>query len=227
MRPIPAFVLPPLAALALAVIAAAPAGADSTNAAPVIEMTTVPVDVARLPWIGDDTRKFVADTQARFKSGQVAAYVFAASPNGNWGLRTAEGGTTPPSIADLARQALEQCEYFYVLPCRIMAINGMAMQDGTGGWAAQPYMLAPEPARFDFERVPFVGEHDRQLLRDYAFQSSPKALAVSDGGFWSWKGADTVQDAITLAMNDCKTGNGNQDCYLYAVNDFVVMDFKR
>jgi|GEM_PF-5707370 len=216
-----------LAALSAAALAGTPAGADSSNAEPVIEISTVPLDVAKLPWISDETRSYVADTDSQFKSGQIAAYVFASSPNGNWGMRTMAPGVVTPSIRDLARQALEQCEYFYVMPCRIMAVNGMSTQDETGGWADQPFMLTPDPARFDFERIPFVSEQDRFLLRDYGFQSNPKALAVSDGGYWSWKGADSVQDAITLAMSDCKTGNGGSDCYLYAVNDFVVMDFKR
>lgn len=215
------------AALSVPAFAVQPATADSTNASPLIEMTTVPVDVAKLPWISDETRTFVSDTEAQLKSGEIIGYVFATSPNGNWGMRTLSPGVTSPSIQDLARQALEQCEYYYVMPCRILAINGMSTQNAMGGWADQAYMLDPEPARFDFERIPFVSEQDRFLLRDYFFQANPKALAISDGGYWSWKGADTVQDAITLAMNDCKTGNGDQDCYLYAVNDFVVMDFKR
>jgi hypothetical protein len=36
-----------------------------------------------------------------------------------------------------------------------------------------------------------------------------------------------MAEAITLALSDCKTGNGDSDCYLYAVNDFVVIDFSQ
>jgi hypothetical protein len=208
--------------------AAGPAAAQSTNAKPVLSITDVPLDPAQLPWLSEETRNYVADVARQFQSGQITAFVIAAAPNGNYGVRTAyAGNTVEPSLSDMARGALEHCEYYYLLPCRIVAINNRATQDETGSWAEQPFMLSPEPARFDYSKVPFLSEAGRRALRDYAGAASPKALAISDNGYWAWKTGSTASDAITLALAECKTGNSNYDCMLYSLNNVVVLDLTR
>lgn len=204
------------------------ATAESTNAMPIIAVSDVPVDVASIPWLTDAARTYVGELDARFQKAEVSAYVVAAAPNGVWGVRSnVAGGYVDPSIADMARQALEQCEFWYLLPCYIVAINGMAARDALGGYADQPQMLDPEPSRFDYARVPFAPEVDRRSLRDYQNAPAPKALAMSDNGWWTYKSGKTAAEAITQALAACKAGNGEQDCMLYALNNIVVLDFSR
>lgn len=207
----------------------APALADSTNLPPVLPSSEVALDVATLPWLNDTARQYLTELNAGFVSGQTVAYVMVASPSGNWGVRSAvAGGIVPPAQTELARQALEQCEYYNKLPCYIVAMNGKSMHDPVAGFAPQPYMLDNDVKRFDYAEVPFVPEVDRLSLRGYQTLASPKAMALSDTGYWATSGGATGLEAITSALSTCKAGNSGQaDCSLYAVEDRIVMDLAR
>lgn len=208
---------------------AAPAFADSTNQPPVLAVSEIALDPATLPWLNETARKYLTDLNAGFVSGQTVAYVLAASPSGSWGVRSAvAGGVVPASQAELARQALEQCEYYNKLPCYIVAMNGKSMRDPVAGFAAQPYMLDDDVKLFDYAEVPFVPEVDRLSLRSYQLLAAPKAMALSDTGYWATSGGATALEAITTALSTCKTGNtGQTDCALYAVDNRIVMDMAR
>lgn len=208
---------------------AAPAFADSTNAPPVLPTSDIALDVATVPWLTDAARQYLTELQAGFVAGQTAAYVMVASPSGNWGVRSAVvGGIVPPAQSELARQALEQCEFYNKLPCYIVAMNGKSMRDPVAGYAAQPYMLDNDVKRFDYAEVPFVPELDRLSLRGYQTLASPKAMALSDTGYWATSGGATALEAITSALSSCKAGNSGQaDCDIYAIEDRVVMNLAR
>lgn len=218
-----------LMALLLAVsIQSLPAVADSTNAAPVIALSDTPFDANTLPWVTAETKTFLAAQVASLQKGELSSIAIAAAPNGTWGYRaTATGGYSAPTIADTVRQALEQCEFYNVMPCYLVSVNGKSTRDANGSFAPQPHMLTPDPAAFDYTRVPFAPELDRRNLRDYGLSAGPKAMALHDNGYWGWKTGTTIADAITQALATCKTGNGDVDCQLYAVNNTVVMDFPR
>lgn len=218
-----------LVALLLACAAlTAPALADSTNAEPVITLTDTPFDANALPWVAAETKTFLSAQVASLQKGELTSMAIAAAPNGVWGYRaTAAGGYAAPSITDTVRQALEQCEFYNVMPCYLVSVNGKSTADTNGSYATQPHMLRPDPAAFDYTRVPFAPELDRRNLRDYGLSAGPKAMALHDNGYWGWKTGTTIADAITQAMATCKTGNGDVDCQLYAVNNTVVMDFPR
>ena len=215
-------------AIAVAVTHAIPALADATNAPPVINVTQTPFDPATMPWVTDADRTSITGMETQLVQGQLAAFVLAAAPNGSWGYRTiAKGGYVTPNSADLARQALEQCEWANLMPCYLIAVNGFSTRDAVGNYAQQPQMLDPDAKRFDYTTVPFVPEVDRRNLRQYFYTAGPKALMVSTGGYWTYEAGTTIIEAITKATGECKTGNSGVDCNLYAVNNFVVMDFAR
>jgi hypothetical protein len=204
------------------------ADAASTNASPVIQITDIPLDVAKLPFLDDSIRTYLKDLSAQYQAGTVTAFVVAAGPTGSWGVRsTVPGGAVSVSLEDMARQTLEQCEFYYLMPCRIIAINNKMTTDANGGWAQQPFTLDPAPAKFDYMTIPFVNEWDRRTLRDYLYAASPKMLLISPSGFWSYKTGTDMADAYNQAQAACKPGNQNVDCSIYAVNNYVVMDFTR
>lgn len=214
---------------ALLFIGAIPAAyAASTNAPPVIQISDTPMDVAKLPFIDESVRTYLKDLSAQYAAGTVTAFVVAAGPTGSWGVRsTVPGGAVSVSLEDMARQTLEQCEFYYLMPCRIIAINNKMTTDANGGWAQQPFTLDPAPSKFDYMTIPFVNEWDRRTLRDYLYAAAPKMLLISPSGFWSYKTGTDMADAYNQAQAACKPGNQNVDCSIYAVNNFVVMDFSR
>lgn len=219
-----------LTALCLAACLTLPpaARADSTNAVPDMTLSDTPFDPQQAPWVTPEVRTSMASFNTQFGQGQLTAYVITASPTGIWGVRSAApGAAVPASLSDMARQALEQCEWFYLMPCYILAMNGKWAKGPDGNFARQPQMLDPDPRRYDYSRVPFVPEADRRTLRDYLYQAGPKAMAITDGGYWTWRGGATLAEALTAALGDCKAGNSNTDCNIYAINNFVVMDFAR
>ena len=218
-----------LAALLLAFVTmTVPARADSTNAAPVITFSDAPFDANALPWVSPETKTFLVAQVASLQKGELTSMAVAAAPSGVWGYRaTAAGGYAAPSLADTARQALEQCEYFNIMPCYLVSVNGRSTADATGSFAAQPHLLSPEPAAFDYTRIPFAPEVDRRSLRGYGTSAGPKALALHDNGYWAWKTGTTLADAITQALAECKKGNSDLDCQIYAVNNTVVWEFSR
>jgi hypothetical protein len=212
------------AVAAVAALGAAAATAQSTNAPPVIKITQTPADAKTLPWINDEVRAY-ADTLAKdFAAGANAGYVLAAAPTGNWGSRISLPTAPQASVADIARQALETCEYFYTAPCRIIAINGMATRLPDGGWSEQPAMLRGGGGRFDRAEVPFVPEQDRAALRGYGPSPAPKALAMTTEGYWSYSNAASEGEAIAEAIKNCEGEPKARTCFVYAVNDWVVAD---
>ena len=202
--------------------------ADSTNAIPNLTVSTTPFDATKTPWVDDASRATILGLHDQFKAGQYTTIILAIGTSGNWGYRVLTPDSyTPPNLNDLVRAALEQCEWGNLMPCYLVEVNGMSAKDPVLGYLPQPQMLDPAPKRFDYTTVPFVPEVDRRNLRQYNFTANPKALAVSTGGFWSYDVGTTNQEAITKVMDTCKAGNAGQDCTLYALGNFVVMDFSR
>lgn len=191
-------------------------------------VSTTPYDASKTPWVDDASRASIVGLQQQFQAGEYTTFILAVGPSGNWGYRVlAPDSYTPPNPTDLARMALEQCEWGYLMPCYLVAVNGMSAKDPVLGYLPQPQMLDPAPKRFDYTAIPFVAEVDRRNLRQYLYSASPKAMAVATGGYWAYDTGATSQEAITKVMDSCKAGNSGQDCTLYALNNFVVMDFSR
>lgn len=211
----------------LAVLAAATssAPAQSTNARPIVIMNAAELEPSALPLVSDDARQSFTNALKKIKSGDSLAYVFAASPNGkSWASRSVTPSDKQiPSADDLARMALETCEYWTGASCLILSVNGHDARDAAGTWPVQPRMLDFAPSAFDAQRVPFVTEMDRSRIGDYGRATDQRALVLTDSGGWYWDTEKTIFEAVARAAADCKKDNPPEDCLLYAVNDRVVL----
>jgi hypothetical protein len=200
------------------------ASAQSTNAAPILIRNAAMVDPASLP-LDDQGKKFLTDALANLASGTWLAHVVASSPDGKiWASGIATKGS-PVNIGDVARQALESCEFANSNgPCVIFSIDGHDARDSDGAWPTQPRMLEVTPGvAFDAWRVPFVSLIDRsQIAKGYPLAAVPRAFVLSQYGGWSWNTGKTVFDAIATTFAACQKNYPGQTCILYAVNDNVV-----
>ena len=173
--------------------------------------------------MASDGQKAVADALAQLKSGELAAHVTATSADRKtWATSIALKGNLA-NVAEVARQALEACEFVAAGPCLIVEANGHDGRDATGGWPTQPRMLDHRGGQFDNWSVPFVSLGDRVTLKGYAGAGTPRALAVTIAGGWNWNNGATIFDAIAAAYASCQKANKGEACILYAVNDRVVM----
>ncbi len=189
---------------------------------PVITMTNVPTDPAKYAWLSDDGRKALAGAIDQHKSGSLFAFVFAGAPGDLWAYRSVASDGDLDSIDDIARQALEACEYYANMPCFIVSVNGLDVRDAAGGMPLQPFFLGTQPTEFDPRRVPFVSATAWSALRSYLSVTTPKAMVISLGGTAWWPGGDNLGAAVAAAYADCQKADANNVCILYAVNNRVV-----
>ena len=200
-----------------------PVAAQSTNAQPDLTKTDARLDPTKFTGLPEPAKKALAQAQGAMKAGEIAGFVFAASPGMNvWALNAAPKGTAAPSAADLARTTLETCEFSLGAPCAILSIDGYDTTLKTGGWAKQPAMLLRRPGDFDAAVVPFVPAGVRTQTAPYGKATGPRAFAVTAAGGWIWRSGPTIAEAVSRTMTDCAAQFRNSPCILYAVNDRVV-----
>ena len=212
-----------LFSLFLTAAVAAPAMAQSTNAAPDLNKTDTPFDPDKTPGLPPEAKKAVTDAQAKFKSGDLLGFVFAASPGFKvWALNAAPKGDSDFNLSDLARTALEGCEYGFGQPCAIVSINGFDTREKSGQWPRQPAMLFWRPSEFDLTVLPFVPATVRPKTSSYKTAIGPRAFAVTTSGAWLWRPGATPLEAIDKTMADCAAQSKTGRCILYAVNNRVV-----
>lgn len=213
-----------LFSLVLAVIAlsaAAPGLAQSTNAPVVLVTGSTPLDAASLA-LDDAAKK------------NLSAYLGAAKPPGTLSVFVAsadlkvssyyvQAAGLPGSIADTARVALELCEFSAKAPCLILSINGMDAREPGGGWPVQPKMLSYQPgSKLDVWTIPFSTEAFRANAANIPSQPFPIALVVTNAGGWTWAGGKDVFEAIATAGANCAKTYPTFSCILYSVNNTVV-----
>jgi hypothetical protein len=200
------------------------ASAQSTNAQLTLVQGTATVDPSTLT-LDDTGKKSITDAISSLKNGSLLAYVMAATPDGKyWATATGAKGYFA-SVADVARRALESCEYITNLgPCIIMTINGHNSQYSDGGWPAQPPSLEINPgAKFDSRTIPFVALSDRsEIATGYPEAPKPRALVITESGGWFWNPGKTMVEAVDKSYAACQKSYPNDTCILYAVNDNVV-----
>ena len=199
-----------------------PCAAQSTNAKPDLTKSDAPFDPAKLS-LPDGAKKVVTEAQADMKAGKLAGFVFAASPDMKiWAISAAAKDAPKYDPADLARAALEGCEFGLGAPCAILSIDGLDTHGKNGLWAKQPAMLSIKPSDFDAGAVPFVAAAARAQAADYGKAAGARAFAVTTGGGWLWRSGPNVAEAINRTMTDCAAQFRNGPCILYAVNSRVV-----
>jgi len=86
--------------------------------------------------------------------------------------------------ADLARTALEVCEFSSGGPCAIVSIDGYDTALKSGGWAKEPAMVSIRPSDFDPVFLPFVPASARSPTAAYQKATGPRAFAVTTAGGW-------------------------------------------
>jgi hypothetical protein len=208
----------------------APASAQSTNATPDLAKSEAPFDGAKLAGLPGPAKQAVTQAMSQLKSGEIADFVFAASPDMKiWALKAAPKAMADSSVAnrthsalvDLARTTLETCEYGLGKPCAILSVNGFDSLKG-GGWMKQPDMLSSRPSDFDPSVVPFMPAAGRPETAAYQKASGPRAFALTPKGGWLWRGGTTLGQAIDKTLADCAAQFKDTPCILYAVNNRVV-----
>ncbi|PZQ99617.1 MAG: hypothetical protein DI533_02855 [Cereibacter sphaeroides] len=201
--------------------------AESSGAVPVIEMTAVDFNLDQMPWMTDAARSYMRDRIAEYKEGKILGYVLVVSPNQIWDYRGSYSTSPIASLEELARPALEGCEYYNFEPCRIVSINGKSTARPDGSYAQQPRMLNYDPTTFNFRRIPLIAEQDRVVARTYRDAPMPKAFFFNTNGNWSWKNADTDANAIAEAKKACEGDPVVATCMMYAFNNTVVWEQPR
>ena len=212
----------PWALLALAMVCT-PALARSPMQRPVLLMNSTMVDPQALTWLSDDGRKALIGAIADLKAGRSYAFVFAAAPGADaWATRSTSKAGDFLSVDDLARNALQTCQFFENGPCYIVSIDGHDARDAFGGYPAQPDFLAGQSGTFSPGKIPFITAAEQVTAGAYASQTGPRAFVVTPSDYWLWRTGKTEFDAIATAYADCQKSAPNQVCVLYAVDDKVV-----
>jgi hypothetical protein len=124
--------------------------------------------------------------------------------------------------ADVARLALERCEWLTGGACILYARNAQVV-------ALLPSGLAPfhpprliRAGRLTAQTVPFIRDDQRPRIARYLAAATPKALALSPGHeeIGVGQGA-TLEDARRDALTQCRMGR--LDCVIYAEDDRIVL----
>lgn len=123
------------------------------------------------------------------------------------------------SAEDVARLALERCEFVSAGACQLYARDDIVAAPEFNG------QISPQPRgvraadHVDPASVPFVRDDQRRAISAYATLPAPKALALGPMTEAFAIGTGTAQDAAdAVAIGRCGT-----DCVLYARGETVVL----
>lgn len=124
--------------------------------------------------------------------------------------------------ADVARLALERCEWLTGGACILYARNAQTV-------ALLPSGLAPfhpprlvRAGRLTVDAVPFIRDDQRPQIAKYLTAGTPKALALSPGREEVDIGhGATIDEARRDALTQCRARR--LDCVLYAEDDRIVL----
>jgi len=210
-----------LSGMVLALSAACTVEAHAADAKPVIIISNTATDPQKLTWLSDDARKALSDDIAGHKAGTIADFVFVAAGS-VWQGRTVAKAGDFASVEDLARIALQACEFNRHAPCAIVSINGYDAVDATGTYPVQPRLLDEQPKSFEAARIPFLHADYQALAAKYAMAAGPRAFVLSASDTFAWETGKTVFDAIAAAYAGCQKADPTNQCVLYAINDRVV-----
>lgn len=152
----------------------------------------------------------------------------AVAPGAKRHWRT--GGWPSRPIAE--EKVLEKCEQFYGEQCALIAADdSLVPADSNGAWSTRNAPRALYAGKFDVEKIP--GLREQQLRRPdilgYANATGPKAAAFHAEGILTVStGAANQRLAEEQALSACnaypdRAKSGNRPCYLYAVENRVVL----
>ena len=158
------------------------ARAQSTNASPDLTRTDAPFDPAKSASLPEPAKAAVTQAEKQMKSGALAGFIFAASPDLKvWTLKAAPKTTSDFSRADLARTTLEACDFNADQPCKILSVDGYDTRQKAGGWPKQPDALIQRPGDFEFVSPTFCSRCGTSEGGGVSESGRPSRLRIDDG----------------------------------------------
>ncbi|GGF08566.1 hypothetical protein GCM10011611_12510 [Aliidongia dinghuensis] len=124
--------------------------------------------------------------------------------------------------ADVARLALERCEWLTGGACILYAWNQQTVARLPSGLAPFHPARLVRSGRLTPENAPFIRDDQRPQIEHYLASETPKALALSPGHEEIGVGhGATIDDARRDALLQCRAGR--LDCVIYAEDDRIVL----
>jgi hypothetical protein len=124
--------------------------------------------------------------------------------------------------------ALEGCQLSYALPCTLVASDDelRAPDPLSANPHDMPRLRYSGP--FKTSMVPFVTSSRRKAVKDYPQLPSPRAMAIrAIGARITTATGTSIADAEVKALALCNDTDAVHPCFLYAVNDRVVLPQRR
>jgi hypothetical protein len=135
--------------------------------------------------------------------------------------------TGQSSAAAAEQRALECCQLSFRTHCVLLASDEQLRASGV--WKAERYDMARlnYKGRYTSSNVPlFSGTEDR--LRSYSALSAPKAMAIRpNGGRVNIASGASLIEAQSKALAACNDDLNQFPCFVYAVNEQVILDQRR
>ena len=129
-------------------------------------------------------------------------------------------------------RALEACQLRFAVPCALVAVNDQVVIEGLPALRSMPRLLYS--GSFDLSKIPIISQDTRYRsdVQKYFGTPGPKAIAIHPHGtlFISFDGAssrEAQQTALTKCNTDFSRAMADGPCFLYAVDDTVVLPERR
>ncbi|GJD43995.1 hypothetical protein AFCDBAGC_1857 [Methylobacterium cerastii] len=207
-------VLPPAA------VTTQPAARSASFEGRLVEALDRTGDLTKAPWLRDEHRRTV-ERYLTLKSPKAIA-VEPKSGRPFW-------WNSVSSIAVAEQLALEGCQQSYVSPCTLVASDEALLASDPRQASLRPMERLSYAGRFQADRVPLFdpnGAHD--VVQRYGGMSEPKAMAVRpNGAIFTARNGASVAEAEAAALTACNAKTSPFPCFLYAVNNQVVLPQRR
>jgi hypothetical protein len=182
--------------------------------------------VAALP-IDPDLRNRNSTSLARYATAP-GPKAMAISPDGGFVNWRSDAGNGRLTTADVRRLALQLCEWQDGGACTLYAEgDAVAAPLPSGVYRLERQSLIRSGA-LDLGRVAFVPEAGRPALAAYENLRRPKVLALNpEKGVIGLGSGSTATEARRKALAQCRTAASPLDCVVYAVDDRVVLGYRK
>jgi hypothetical protein len=175
----------------------------------------------------------IADAVAMVSTPSIASSYRSDSPPKALAVHVESGRSlrwhSQTSAEQAERLALEGCQLRYGSPCVLIARDEeLRSPDPYAATKADmPRIRYAGPFRLDM--IPFQSDASKnRLLTDYAKNRKPKAIAIGLGPTRLRVGTGkTAAEAERNALAACNDADPYYPCYLYAVNDLVILPERR
>ncbi|MCK1366511.1 hypothetical protein [Bradyrhizobium sp. 62] len=129
-------------------------------------------------------------------------------------------------------RALESCQLRYGKPCALLAVNEEIVAEGE--LASRDMPRLHYAGKYDLSQIPIIRRITRQRpdVQNYDKAMEPKAIAIHPWGkLFISAGDPSLKDAQTSALAKCNSDparNGRDGgCFVYAINNDIVLDERR